>query len=189
LSVFDAFDPMFDDPPGCWLSSGAQFFPSLGREDAVLGVDYDFFVLPPITEGGSTPVFGEANLLVALTDRPEVREFLRHAMDTEAVPAWAASAGDIFVPAHAGFDSANCAFENAEPETNALRVRLCDAAQATVANGEFRLDASDYMPPEIGLPGPPAERGEFIQGMIDFILQGPGSLDAILARIEAAWPD
>jgi alpha-glucoside transport system substrate-binding protein len=187
-TIFEAFDPMLDDPPGCWLSYSADYFPNLAREGAVAGVDYDFFVLPPLTPGGRAPVFGEASMWAAVTDRPEVREFMRLLSDPDAISAWAASTSDIFIPAHGAFDSNDCADTAGDPRTNELRVELCRAARDTVAAGQFRLDASDLMPPAIGLPAPPGERGQFLQGMIDYVSQGPGSLEEVLARIDAAWP-
>ena len=61
-------------------------------------------------------------------------------------------------------------------------------ARASVADDIFRLDASDVMPEEIGLPAPPQDRGAFLQGMADYVVEGPESLDAVLRRIDAAWP-
>ena len=37
------------------------------------------------------------------------------------------------------------------------------------------------MPPEVGA-------GTFWQGMVDYIDQGPDSIDQVLAEIEASWP-
>jgi alpha-glucoside transport system substrate-binding protein len=187
-NIFEAHDPMLDEPPGCWMSHMPSFFDELAREDAVAGVDYDFFVLPPLRRGGPAPMFGDAGLVSAVSDRPEVREFLRQTMDPDAIPTWAASARDLFMPAHAGFDSQRCASPDQPAEANALRVRMCEAARASVADDVFRLDASDVMPEEIGLPAPPGERGAFLQGMADYVVEGPDSLEAVLRRIDAAWP-
>ena len=186
-SPFEAHDQMLDDPPGCWLSHGASYFDEFVRDDAVAGVDYDFFALPPLAPGETAPVFGEATLLGAVSDRPEVREFLRMVMDSDAVPAWGAAADDVFIPATAGVESRQCTSPG-EPgvEANAVRVRMCEAARDAVANDRFRLDASDSMPPEIGLPA--AEPGAFVEGMLDYVTGGPGSLDAVLSRIEEGWP-
>jgi DNA-binding SARP family transcriptional activator/ABC-type glycerol-3-phosphate transport system substrate-binding protein len=189
-NIFEAHDPMLDDPPGCWLSHMPSFFPELAREGAVAGVDYDFFVLPPIEQGGPAPIFGEASLFGAVSDRPEVREFLRMTMDPGAIPAWAASADELFVPANAGFDSDDCASEFATPEeTNDLRSRLCEVTLSTFAAGDFRIDASDAMPPGVGFPGELDERGAFLVGMTEYVTRGPGNLDDVLEEIEAAWPD
>jgi alpha-glucoside transport system substrate-binding protein len=52
---------------------------------------------------------------------------------------------------------------------------------ALVADG-FRFDASDLMPTEVGA-------GTFWAGMVDWFVDGPDSLDGIMADIEANWPD
>jgi alpha-glucoside transport system substrate-binding protein len=180
---------MLDDPPGCWLSQMPSFFPDLVREGAVAGVDYDFFVLPSLEPGGPAPVFGGATLLGALSDRPEVRAFLRQTMNPNAVPAVAASTANVFIPAHAAFVSGGCAAPDQPAETDDLRERLCEATRASVADGLFRLDASDAMPPEIGgLASVRADRGAFLLGMADFVNEGPGNLDEVLRRIDEAWP-
>ena len=63
-----------------------------------------------------------------------------------------------------------------------------------LVSGQLRIDASDFMPPEIGgVVGEPetggAVRGAFLQGMLDYVAEGEGSLDGILATIDAAWPE
>ena len=59
------------------------------------------------------------------------------------------------------------------------QAELIDDALAIDA---FRFDASDLMPVEIG------ERA-FWKGMLTYLDEGPGSVDRILAELEAAWPD
>jgi alpha-glucoside transport system substrate-binding protein len=56
------------------------------------------------------------------------------------------------------------------------------ALDAALAADTFRFDASDLMPAEIG-----ADR--FWKAMITYAKEGPGSLDRILAELDAAWPD
>jgi hypothetical protein len=46
----------------------------------------------------------------------------------------------------------------------------------------FRSDASDLMPPPIG-------NELFYEAMLTYATEGPGSLDAILTELDAAWPD
>ena len=45
--------PMFENPPKCWLHRQASFINSFFPEDAVAGVDYDWFPLPPIDQDGT----------------------------------------------------------------------------------------------------------------------------------------
>jgi hypothetical protein len=54
--------------------------------------------------------------------------------------------------------------------------------------GQWRFDASDAMPPSVGLIRENNRPGAFPQGMLDYIDRGPESLDEVLAEIDAAWP-
>jgi alpha-glucoside transport system substrate-binding protein len=131
--------------------------------------------------GQPVPAFGGAGYIGAFRDRPEVRELMRHILRPSWGEAWAAASDAYYVPAHAGFDPQRCASENADPRSNPIRVQLCELSRESIAAGEWRFDASDVMPPEIGADA-------FWKGMVDYVDQGPGSLDRILGEIDAAWP-
>jgi alpha-glucoside transport system substrate-binding protein len=154
-----------------------------GGFQAVLqpGVDADFFPLPPVEPGQSVPAFGGAQVIAAFRDRPEVRELMRRILRPSWGQAWAAASATYYVPAHAEFDPQRCESQNADPRSNHIRVQLCQLSRDSVAAGEWRFDASDVMPPEIGA-------GAFWDGMVEYIDQGPSSLDGILSGIDAAWP-
>ena len=53
---------------------------------------------------------------------------------------------------------------------------------AALAGDAFRFDASDLMPPPVG-------NDLFWDAMMRYAREGPDSLDAILAELDAAWPD
>jgi alpha-glucoside transport system substrate-binding protein len=48
-------------------------------------------------------------------------------------------------------------------------------------NDTGRFDASDLMPAEVG-------SGTFWTGMMDYVSNGPDSLQSVLDDIEASWP-
>ena len=52
---------------------------------------------------------------------------------------------------------------------------------ALSGEGEAGFDASDQMPPAVG-------SGSFWTGMVKYLQQGSGSLDQVLADIDASWP-
>jgi hypothetical protein len=56
---------------------------------------------------------------------------------------------------------------------------------ATLAAGLQRPDASDEMPAEVGGLTGADQRGVFLQGMLDYVDEGPESLDHVLADIDA----
>ncbi|HWC66758.1 MAG TPA: extracellular solute-binding protein [Acidimicrobiales bacterium] len=181
-NFFEVAEPLSADPPGCWLYHMASFAMNGGFQAVVQpGADADFFPLPPMEAGQPVPAFGGAGYIGAFRDRPEVRELMRHILRPSWGEAWAAASDAYYVPAHAGFDPQRCASENADPRSNPIRVQLCELSRESIAAGEWRFDASDVMPPEIGADA-------FWKGMVDYVGQGPGSLDRILGEIDAAWP-
>jgi hypothetical protein len=44
------------------------------------------------------------------------------------------------------------------------------------------------MPEAIGGLSDTDQRGAFLQGMLDYVNDGPDSLDRVLTTIDAAWP-
>jgi alpha-glucoside transport system substrate-binding protein len=187
-SFSDADDPMFSDPPGCWLHHQATFVREFLPAGAQAGTDVDYFVMPPIHPGGDTPVLGGAGMASAFTDRPEVREFLRWVLSPEWGTAWADNPdpGSSYLPHNAGFDVTRCRAADVPEAENAVRVRLCEEARDAVAAGQWRFDASDLMPPDVGNVTSSGSPGTFLQGMTDYVDRGPESLDGILADIDGA---
>jgi DNA-binding SARP family transcriptional activator/ABC-type glycerol-3-phosphate transport system substrate-binding protein len=181
-NFFEVAEPMSSDPPGCWLYNMASFAMNGGFQAVVQpGVDADFFVLPPVSTDQPSTAFGGAQYASAFRDRPEVRELMRRLLEPTWGEAWAAASDAYFVPAHAGFDPERCASARAEPRSNPIRVHLCQISQDSIAAGTWRFDASDVMPPEIGAD-------VFWKSMVEYIAEGPDSLDRILAEIDAGWP-
>jgi hypothetical protein len=98
-----------------------------------------------------------------------------------ASPDWGIGAAQndwpLMVPANTRFDVTNMA----NPDMAAIVVGIQDA----IRSGNFRFDASDAMPPEIGF-------GAFLEGMVRLFREGSLenldelSLD-IAQDIEAAW--
>jgi hypothetical protein len=60
--------------------------------------------------------------------------------------------------------------------------RQAELLRAALAADAYRFDASDLMPPPVG------DR-VFFDAMMTYLAEGPGSLDRILAELDAAWPD
>lgn len=188
-SVADAAYPMFDDVPGCWLHHQASFAGFFFPPGTELGVDVDFFALPPIERNGSAPLFGGGQFAVAFTDRPEVRELMRALLSPDWGAAWAATPGADFLPAHVRFDPERCRTTGPtiDARTGDLQVDLCLTVRDAVRQGAWRFDASDLMPSAIGALDELQRPGAFLAGMSDYT-DDPDRLDAILAGIDAAWP-
>jgi alpha-glucoside transport system substrate-binding protein len=158
------------DPPECWLHQfpdfAAEFLPG-----GSVGTDTTIFPFPTFG-GGERGILGSGDMLAAFSDRPEVREVVRFILSPEFGAGMAAK-GHGYLSADRRFDTSLYApFWRKQAE-------LIDDA---LAIDTFRFDASDLMPVEIG------ERA-FWEGMLNYLREGPGSVDGILEDIEASWPD
>ena len=166
--------PMFEDPPGCWLHRQASFIIGAAPfpEDAESGVDYDWFPLPPIDQEG-TLYAGEFAVVGTAGNREEVIDFLQQFAGQEIQCAQGADPGSSRI-------SANI---NVGPECYANEILADSAAVLTdaIANDTGRFDASDLMPGEVGA-------GSFWTGMVQYMQDGPESLQSVLDEIEASWP-
>jgi alpha-glucoside transport system substrate-binding protein len=159
------------DPPGCWLyrqpSYGAGSLP-----DGAPGKTTDVFPMPAIDPRFQDAVVGGGSMVAAFSDRPEVREVMRFLLSPEFGVEWA-KRGTGFLSPNRRFDLTNY------PAFWRTPARMIDAA---LAGDMLRLDGSDLMPQDVG--------GDLFWGsMMTYLDQGPSSLDRILARLDAAWPD
>lgn len=166
ISFADAPLPMFEDPPGCFLHRQANFITIFFPGDAELGVDVDYFYLPPIDSQYGNPLLIAGSLYTVLANRPEVREFARHLTTAESV-RYLVEQGDFLSPhKDVDLDWYPSDFERSYAEL------LANASAV-------RFDASDLMPGQVGF-------GSFWTGIVDFV--DGVDLDTILATIDASWP-
>jgi alpha-glucoside transport system substrate-binding protein len=166
----DAPEPMFQDPPGCWLHRQASFINAFFPEDAEAGVDYDWFPFPPIDQEG-TLFAGE--LMVTFRDTPEIRDFLERFSGVDVQCAMGGEPGSARI-------SPNI---NVGPDCYGNEI-LADASVVLtegLAAGTAGFDASDLMPPEVG-------SGSFWTGMVEYVQSGPDALPGILEEIESSFP-
>jgi alpha-glucoside transport system substrate-binding protein len=168
----DAPGPMFETPPGCWLHRQASFINAFFPEDAVAGVDYDWFPFPVIDQEGVLYA-GELSVVGKNANRPEVVDFLNQFIGEE-------------VQCQMGGVEASSRISpnvNVGPDCYANDI-LADASvilTESLAEGTGRFDASDLMPAAVG-------SGSFWTGMLEYMSSGPDSLPGILDEIEASWP-
>jgi alpha-glucoside transport system substrate-binding protein len=170
----DAPAPMFQDPPGCWLHRQASFITAQSGfpPEAKAGVDYDWFPLPPIDQEG-TLYAGELTVVGSNANRPEVADFLERFISEE-------------VQCEMGGVQASSRISpnvNVGPDCYVNDI-LADASVVlteALENDTGRFDASDLMPAEVG-------SGTFWTGMMDYVSNGPDSLQSVLDDIEASWP-
>ncbi|MGY6499593.1 MAG: ABC transporter substrate-binding protein [Acidimicrobiales bacterium] len=166
----NAQDPMFDDPPSCWMHRQASFITGFFPDGVEVGEDGDTnaFYLPPIDEAYGSPVLGAGDVVAVFdgNDRPEVMALVEYLTMPEAAVGWAEFGG--FTSPNQNFDIANY------PEGFDQTV-----AEFIVDADTFRFDASDMMPASVG-------SGTFWSGMVDYV--SGGDLSSILTSIENSWP-
>jgi alpha-glucoside transport system substrate-binding protein len=162
--------PMFDDPPGCFLHHQATFINAFFPEGTEAGVDYDWFPTPPIDEDNKL-FAGE--LAMVFSNRPEIVDFLER---FSSEPVQCAMGGD----AGLGRLSPNVNVGE-ECYANPILAEASTILAEVLAQGTGGFDAGDQMPPEVG-------SGTFWTGMIEYMQQGPDSLQGVLDDIEASWP-
>jgi alpha-glucoside transport system substrate-binding protein len=166
--------PMFEDPPGCWLHRQANFIIAAAPfpEGSEPGVDYDWFPLPPIDQEG-TLYAGEFLVVGTNGNRAEVKNFLEQFNDVPIQCAMGGSDASSRISPNINV-GADCYVNPILADSSAV---LTDA----IANNTGRFDASDLMPAEVG-------SGSFWTGMVQYMQDGPDSLQSVLDEIEASWP-
>jgi serine/threonine protein kinase/ABC-type glycerol-3-phosphate transport system substrate-binding protein len=168
----DAQLPMVqEEPPGCWFHLSPTFGAKLLPEGSV-GSTIDVFPFPTISERFQSAVLGGGSMVAAFADRPETREVVRFLLSPEHGVEWAGLSHG-FLSSNQRFDPRNY------PPFWRRQSRLLGNA---LAADTFRFDGSDLMPPQVGLY-------PFWNAMIEYLTKGPGSLDRILAGLDAAWPE
>jgi alpha-glucoside transport system substrate-binding protein len=170
LAFGEAPLPMFDDPPKCWLHHQATFINAFFPAETEAGVDYDWFPTPPIDEDNKL-FAGE--LAMVFSNRPEIVDFLER---FSSVPVQCAMGGDIAL----GRLSPNVDVGE-ECYANPILAEASTILADVLATGTGGFDAGDQMPPEVG-------SGSFWTGMVEYMQQGPDSLQGVLDDIEASWP-
>jgi alpha-glucoside transport system substrate-binding protein len=167
----DAPLPMFDNQPGCWLHRQASFITAFFPEDAEAGVDYDWFPFPSIDQQG-TLFAGE--MMVTFRDAPETRDFLTRFMGEEVQCAMGEEPGSSRISPNVNVES-TC-------YPNPILAGASEVLSTALGGeGEAGFDASDQMPPEVG-------SGSFWTGMVQYMRDGPDSLQSVLDEIESSWP-
>lgn len=165
--VGDSQTPMFDDPPKCWLHKQAAWIPDFWPEGKEPEVDSKFFYLPGIDAQYGNPVLGGSDMFVMFNDRPEVRALLQWFTTPESVQERVASGGFL-----AASNAVPAAWYTGYPMSGLAEI----ARNATVS----RADATDGMAPEA--------QSVIHKGLIKWIQQNGQGSEAILAEIEAGWP-
>ncbi len=163
----DAPQPLFSDPPGCFLHRQTNFIASFFPDKIVVGEDVNIFLLPEINPDFGQPVLVAGTAFAMLSDRPDVQAVMNYLATAEPHELWVSL--ENYVSPH-------------RQVTPDLYTDAVTQQQAEIlASAEIiRFDASDLMPGEVGT-------GTFWTGIVDYI--GGEELETVLTEIEASWPD
>jgi len=167
INFGDAPKPMFEDPPKCWFNRQGNFVTTFFPEEAVAGVDYSFFYLPPIDEKWGKPVLGAGDIYAVFNDRPEVRAVIQYFSTGESLKVWVEQGGAILTHNDASLDW------YVDPVTRGVAETIRNATT-------FRFDGSDMMPGAVGA-------GTFWKYMTDYV-SGSITRQEALQQIDASWP-
>jgi len=157
---------LFDDPPSCYLHRQASFIPNFFPEGTEMGVDVDYFYLPPIDAAMGKPVLVSGNLVSLGKDTPAGRAVIEFMMSAESVEA-EVKAGNALGP----MNGVSLDWYPTDTQRG--------FAEILMNADTFRFDGSDLMPGAVGA-------GSFWTGATDWV--GGKSLDEVLPAIDASWP-
>jgi alpha-glucoside transport system substrate-binding protein len=168
-----AANPMFKNPPGCYLHRQGNFITQKGffPDDvrAKMDTEVGVFQLPPVNPG-ELPVLGGGDLLGLFNSKDDDSKKVMEAMTNEkfGTRTGYAKTGEWISP-----------FKNFDVEQYPNQV-LKDIAKIGYGATIFRFDGSDLMPGTVGT-------GSFWKGMVAWV-GGSKDLDTTLKDIDASWP-
>ena len=157
---------LFEFPPECYMLKQATFIPSFFPEGTEVGVDADFFYLPPY-EGQDLgrPVLGAGTMFGITQDSEVARAFIEFLKTPIAHELWMAQSG--FLTPYTEANPAVFPSDN-QREMNDIVVN------ATT----FRFDGSDLMPGEIGA-------NAFWTAMVDYTTGAEA--EAVASQVQQRW--
>ena len=170
-SFGDADNPMWDNPPGCFMLKqgnfiiSKDFLPSkvVANVDKNIGVYY----FPPAQAGGVKPVLGGGDLATLLSDTDSAKKVMQILADP--------SVGEKAAPS-SSFISPHKTFDQSLYPSDLTR----QTANIAYKSDQFLFDGSDQMPGAVGA-------GTFWKDMTSWI-SGQESLNQALTNIDQSWP-
>ncbi len=165
-----AGNPMFDDPPGCFMFKQGSFITGFFPKDVQANADTEIgvFGLPPATEGGDNPLLGGGDLAVLLKNTAGAQAVMKLMSQTNICDE-AAKTGAYLCPHNKDFDTSKYPGKVSR-----------EVSEIANSASSFLFDGSDQMPGAVGA-------GTFWKDMTSWI-SGQESLDDALKNIDGSWP-
>lgn len=160
------------DAESCLLHRQGHFFRGILAGGGADLAEYSTFHMPPVTRRFSDAVTaGGTAYAAALDDRRDVRRVMAFMASTRFGRSTLVDQPSWLMP-HLGFDTSLYTDDLTE-------VWAHDTKRALRA-GQFRIDASDQMPDDVG-------QGSFWIGVTEYV-DGVKTIPEVLADIDASWP-
>jgi alpha-glucoside transport system substrate-binding protein len=169
-SFMDAGNPMFSDPPKCYLHHQASFITSFftqANPNLKAGTDYAFFGFPDIDPKYAGAIEAAGDLFGMFKDTPQSRALMKYLVTPDAQSIWVKRGGALSPNRKVSLDS--------YPDELAR-----NSAQILTSASIVRFDASDLMPD--------AMNTAFMKATLDYV-NNPGNLDTILASLDKTQAD
>jgi alpha-glucoside transport system substrate-binding protein len=167
-----AANPMFRNPPGCYLYKQGNFVAAAGGfpDDVLKDINnrVGVFGFPPETAGGDNPVLGGGDLAALFSKNNQYAKKILQFMSTKDFGGSDARLGNYISP-HKDFDQSNY--------PNEVVKQIANVAYKSTA---FAFDGSDQMPGQVG-------SGTFWKDMTAWI-SGQQNLNQALTSIDESWP-
>ncbi len=167
-----AANPMFENPPKCFLHRQASFLAQPGSVPTEIVKNLDqraaVFPLPPMEEGEGQPIMGGGDLAGLFSQGDSASEAAMRFMTSK-------SFGNLLAP-QGGFISPRKDFDISKYPNQTMK----DIAEIAYSATAYKFDGSDVMPGEVG-------SGSFWRNMVAWS-NGQKKLDQALSDIESSWP-
>ena len=167
-----AANPMFDDPPGCFMYRQGNFVATPGNfpDDVIADIDNQVGVFPmPGLTPEDKPVLGGGDLAGIFAQENESAQKLVQFLSSAEFGTNGYAENGTWFSARTDFDTSLYANEV-----------MRSIGEAAYQSTEFVFDGSDQMPGEVG-------SGSFWREMVAWISGGTDA-QAALDNIEASWP-
>ena len=167
-----AGNPMFTNPPKCFLHRQASFLAQPGSFPDAIIKDLDdraaVFPLPPMEAGQGQSLVGGGDLAGLFSSGDTAAEAALRFMTSKAF-------GNLQAP-QGGFISPRKDFDLSKYPNKTMQ----DIAKIAYSAKTYKFDGSDVMPGEVG-------SGSFWRNMVSWV-NGQKPLDQALSDIDASWP-
>ena len=169
IFFFDNVVPLGADD--CLMHKQGSFFQFSIEAFGLDPSDFGTFEIPTVSSEFEDATVGAGDYAGAVTDSRDVRDLMRFLASNRFGRA-ALAESELWIMPNTRFDTRR--YTSDQTRTWA------ETIQAALESGQFRFDASDSMPAQVGA-------GSFWSGVVDLVA-GVKTVPQVLYEIDASWP-